>query len=438
MKKVLLLVLMFTSVFVLTACNKDEAAEGKIEIIYWHQSPVASDSFSATKNLITEFNESQDVYYVRGIGINFWDYWDKINIAIASKTAPDIGLHTIDNVQLRASGGVLHNLSDLIAGDVAAGIDELDMTVFYENQIKYTTYDGSLYALPFSANTRVLYYNLDMFEAAGLTEADVPTTWEELGEIAPLLNITDGDEIVQIGFDPTYGQGTYMGYLWQAGLDFFDENQQPTLNTQKHIDILDWMVSFNDDTFTRTQRNAFGEANQMLGIDPFAAGRVAMMISTDALYETMETYGSTINYGVSMIPVPEDGGIRVSWGSGFSLELFDNGDDDPVKLEGAWQFMKFIMSKDTQIALADALGWIMGNKDAMEVVVAGNPIKMKLLEEVQYATDKVYIDYAPNWHAADWQTYYDEVLEGTMTPAETLAAARANYLQKQENYEDIN
>ena len=37
--------------------------------------------------------------------------------------------------------------------------------------------------------TGSVYYNKDMWEAAGLTEADIPKTWDEMREVAKKLTI---------------------------------------------------------------------------------------------------------------------------------------------------------------------------------------------------------------------------------------------------------
>jgi|LGVF01.2.fsa_nt_gb multiple sugar transport system substrate-binding protein len=432
MKKLLIAMLMIFSVMTLSACG-DSEADGKIEIEFWHLSPVGDESYSQVKQIIRDFNDSQDVYYVNGTGFSFWDYWDKLNVAVASNTAPDVGYSTVDDNVHRAEKGVLYNISDFIAADVTAGIATLDTANFYSNQLDFLTYDDDLFGLPFTATTRMLYYNLDHFAEVGLTAADVPSTWAELQTVAKQLDVVDGSDIERIGFDPTYGQGTYMGYLWQSGLDYFDVNQQVTLNTQGHYDVLDWMVTFNEE-FTRAQLNAFGEANTILGIDPFAAGRVSMMIATDGLYQTLLDYDSTMNYAVAPIPLPDEDGVRVNWGSGFSLELYTNGRDLDETAQGSWEFTRYLMSKDVQVEYADAVGWIMGNTEAMAVVAEGNPIITALVEECEYAVDKLYVPYAPAWHAGDWFQFYDELKAGTMTVQETLDNAVSWYNEKQTNY----
>lgn len=433
MKKACLIVMIIITGFILASCGGEDTGD-KIVIDFWHMSPVGSTSFSGMKSIITDFNESQDEYFVRGTGFSFWDYWDKINVAIASRTAPDIGLSTIDDVEARAVSGALYNISELIEADTSE--NNIDLSEFRQSQLEFATYQGDLYAMPFSATTRVLYYNLDMFTEEGLTEADVPTTWEELKTIAKKFDTLDGNELTRLGFDPTYGNATYHGWLWQKGLDFFDDNKLPTLNTQAHIDVLNWIINFNSE-YTRNQLTAFGEANNLLGTNPFASQRVAMIVEVDGLYQIIKDAGATFNYGVAPIPIPE-GGTRVNWGSGFSIEMYDNGKDETEQRDGAFEFYKYLLSKDIQKRLAEVNGWIMSHITAMEEYVAGNEILEKLLAEVDYAVDKVYIPYAPSWHGNDWQPYYQEALSGTMTAEQALAAARANYLQKKQNYDDTN
>lgn len=436
MKKLLLTLLFLLTALSVFGCAEDTDTD-KTEIIFWHMSPVGSPSYSGMKTVINDFNDSQDLYVVKGIGFSFWDYWDKISVAIASRTAPNIGLSTIDDVVSRASTGALFDITTLMENDTT-GINTIDLDEYRQSQMDFATYEGDLYAMPFTATTRALYYNLDMFREMGLTEDDVPETWSELKTIAKMFDKVDNDEnIERLGFDPTYGDATYHGWLWETGLDFFDEDLNPTLNTQGHIDVLNWILDFNSN-FTRTQLNAFGEANAMLGLNPFAAERVAMIIGNDGLYQTIINSGATFDYGVSMIPIPDENGIHVNWGSGFSLEMYNNGNNTEAEIQGAFEFYKYLLSEDVQIQLAEINGWIMGHIDGMNEYVKDKPIMQALLAEVDYARDKVYVPYAPSWHGNDWQPYYTQILNGELTPEEGLLAARNHYLEKQQNYNSVN
>ncbi len=49
------------------------------------------------------------------------------------------------------------------------------------------TVDDEFYCAPKDFSTLGLIINTDLWEAAGLTEADIPTTWEELDAVSTTL-----------------------------------------------------------------------------------------------------------------------------------------------------------------------------------------------------------------------------------------------------------
>jgi multiple sugar transport system substrate-binding protein len=175
-----------------------------------------------------------------------------------------------------------------------------------------------------------------------------------------------------------------------------------------------------------------------LGLNPFAAEKVAMIIGNDGLYQTIINAGADFSYGVAPIPIPDEDGIRVNWGSGFSIEMYDNKKNDNDRLNGAFMFYKYLLSKEVQIELSEVNGWILSHISAMEEFVEGKPIMQLLLEEVNYAVDKVYVPYAPSWHGNDWQPYYTQALDRSLTPEAALLQARNHYLEKQQNYNTVN
>lgn len=434
MKKAISILLSLCLVTAFTACGNKNSTKtnanngGKIKITFWHTTPIGDPGYAKINNLVKQFNNSQDKVEVKQIGYSFWDYWDKLNIVVAAKNgnAPDIGLNTLDNSISRADAGLIYDLSPLIKRD------NFNLGDFYQNQIDFGTYKGDIYSLPFTSTTRVLYYNLDLFQKAGLTEADVPKTWDELSKVAKQLDKVDASGNIQVmGFDPTAGDATYHGWLWTKGLDFFDAKFNPTLDDSQHEEVLRWMRDFNKN-FTPKQKQGFGEANKLIGLDPFTAGRMAMYIGSDALHYTLTQKKVNFKYGVASIPIPE-GGTRVNWGSGFSLEMFNNGDEK--KKEAAWEFYKYLMSPDVQKQYYEISGWLMSNKKAMEEPAKNDKILSRIVEELPYAKDKVFVDYAPAWHANDWQQFYTRALNPEKDDVrQALKDAQKYYLQKRDNF----
>lgn len=64
--------------------------------------------------------------------------------------------------------------------------------------------DGKIYYIDFGVMTGAIYYNKDMWKAAGLTEDDIPKTWDEFREVAKKLTITKNGKMVQTRLQDTY------------------------------------------------------------------------------------------------------------------------------------------------------------------------------------------------------------------------------------------
>ena len=68
---------------------------------------------------------------------------------------------------------------------------------FDENIYNMTNYNGVQVGVPYALSNMVLYYNKDIFKAAGLTEEDVPTTWAQVKDVSlKIVEKTDSNGIV--------------------------------------------------------------------------------------------------------------------------------------------------------------------------------------------------------------------------------------------------
>ena len=85
--------------------------------------------------------------------------------------------------------GVLEPLNDRIAAD---GVD----LSAYNGVTDQVTIDGNLYELPFRSDIWVLYYNKDIFDAAGVDYPTNDMTWDEYDKLArSVTDTTAGSEI---------------------------------------------------------------------------------------------------------------------------------------------------------------------------------------------------------------------------------------------------
>ncbi len=103
---------------------------------------------------------------------------------------------------------------------------------------------GTLYALPFYAESSMTYYRTDLFKAAGLTMPERPT-WEQMAEFAAKLN-DPGKEQYGICLRGKAGWGENMALITTIansyGGRWFDEKWQPQFNTEPWKKALSFYV----------------------------------------------------------------------------------------------------------------------------------------------------------------------------------------------------
>jgi len=198
------------------------ATLGQVEIDYWHFYGGAIGTIH--DETIAEFNAAHPDIQVTSQYIgNAWTGRDKLLTAVAAGTPPDICL--VDDYwvpELAATGNIL-KLGDYITANTVLDIFDL----FWQT----AKYKGEIWAMPYAASNIVLYYNKDLFTAAGLDPEVPPTTWTELRDYAKALTKDlDGDgQTDQWGLMmPTAASRgviyDFLPYLWQNGGELFDEN----------------------------------------------------------------------------------------------------------------------------------------------------------------------------------------------------------------------
>lgn len=158
---------------------------------------VGPEAPSAMEPVIAAFEAKNPGIIVEYESVPFNDLNDIVQIRIGGgESVPDI--YTADQPRMTAlaSRGLLADLTDHV-GDVSG--------LFWPSSLDASTVGGRLYALPVSTSSQLLYYNVDLLEAAGL---DLPSmdpadrlTWErvvEMGRAAQAAGATYGVMLDQV------------------------------------------------------------------------------------------------------------------------------------------------------------------------------------------------------------------------------------------------
>lgn len=102
------------------------------------------------------------------------DYWTKLPLALKGKNAPAV--FNIHNSQ--------HDL--LIPYLQPYDIDTEELKADFTSVDPHVI-DGNVYYIDSMINTGNIYYNKDLWKEAGLTDADIPKTWDQFREVAKKL-----------------------------------------------------------------------------------------------------------------------------------------------------------------------------------------------------------------------------------------------------------
>jgi multiple sugar transport system substrate-binding protein len=302
-----------------------------IEYAIWGD-PAEINSQKAVVEGFTAANPSITV----DVTVADWDsYWDKLQTGLAGGAAPDV--FAMDgplgpDYQIRE---VLLDLSPYIEAD-GYDLGQLD-----DNAVKdFTTKDGVVFGLPRDLNVIALFYNRDMFDAAGVAYPDDTWTWDKLVEVGKQLTIdTDGDGTIDqwgIYTETTDMENAWSSFVWQAGGDILTED-----GTRSALDRPESAagIQFLQDLIWKEKvvpdPAIFAETG-----DAFEQGVAAMEINGSWLVPTHEAAG--INLGIAPLPAGPAG--KATSVNPTGAVVYANTDAP----EASWLLAKYLASPEAQ------------------------------------------------------------------------------------------
>lgn len=255
------------------------------------------------------------------------------------------GSGTYDNASWQEAWGpslmnYLVPLNEYIERD---GIDLNDFPQAFLNACMMGT--DKVYGLPFRGHFQTLFYRADIFEKLGLQP---PKTWNEVIECGKLIEKETGLKGMSMNFAISVGQNLMNWYpiLWGNGGDIFDENWKPVFNNDKGVEATQLYVDFlNKHKIVSPGAITFTEADANIEL---AQGKSAMFIGLSWLYgkylnpeiSAPEVVG---NVRATLVPMFENQKEPITYTNLFPLGIFDSSSNK----DAAWEYVKFITSKET-------------------------------------------------------------------------------------------
>ena len=365
----------------------DASEVDKTTISFWHS--MGGVNGQAIDTLVQKFNDENEY----GITVEA-EYQGSYDDALNKLKSAQIGNMGADLVQVYEIGTRFMIESGwIVPMQSMVNADEYDTSVLESNLAAYYTINDMLYSMPFNSSTPLMYYNKDMFDAAGITE--IPDSLESIAQIGDKLLDSGAQEVMSLGI---YGW-FFEQFIGKQGLEYanngngrteaatavaFDENGAAAniLNEWKNLYDLGYAPNVGKG----------GDA----GLADFSAGKSAITLgSTASLKQILQDVDGKFEVGTAYFPKvksTDEGGVSIG---GASLWAFDN--NDPKKLRATWEFVKFLISPESQAFWNAETGYFPVNVDAHDEDVFKENIEK--YPQFETAIDQLH-DSAPQYAGA--------------------------------------
>lgn len=335
MKKILFSIVIIVALL-MTGCGGKTGGKAAITFSAWG----APEELAVWKQIVSEF-EAANPNITVNVEVSDWDsYWGKLKTQLSAGTPPDVFAMDAPLYLDYQSRGVLLNLQQYIDAN-----PDMLKDVYPQTLSAYKTADG-YFGLPRDFNTIVLFYNKDMFDAAGVAYPTAEWTWDDLRVAAKQLtkDINGDGKIDQYGFvfDEWDMEPGWSEALWSYGGDVINADHTKTLIGEP-ASRQAWQMLY-DMVFTDKSAPDANTVGQY-GEDLFQAKVAAM---TPIGHWAVPGYdGAGFKYDVAPMPKGPAGpatsvnsaGFVVAKGTKFPKESFE--------------FIKFVLSSKGQTRLAE-------------------------------------------------------------------------------------
>ena len=364
-----ILAILLSAVLGLAACTAlAESSETPVTINFWHHySAQSAENETLMNDLIPKFESENPGIKVNAVSHEWAELHDKILVSASSQSLPDVARLDIAWLPEFQQMGVLVALDQEMPD-----FSEVAGTLL-DSALSTANIGGSYYALPLNTNSKILFYNTAMLEAAGV---EVPTTMDEWVEAVRKLSGTNANGQQIWGWnEPALSGWNICPFIWSFGGSLTNEEQTVAtgyINSPETVKAVETFAML-------VQEGALTGFNSgdIPMTDGFGTGRYAMML--EGPWKTAELAGAypDVAYGTAYMPAGEGGSISVLGGE--DIAMFNT-----ANREAAWKFMQFMTGEYAETAMA-MCGQIPVNKAALESDTVKNADYSPFIQAIETA-----------------------------------------------------
>jgi multiple sugar transport system substrate-binding protein len=387
------------------------AAQAPVEITYWQYE--FNTRIQAMNQLIERFNAENPDVRVTQETFPFDSYQQRVSAAIAAGQGPDVVQLFYGYVPAWRRAGYVEPLPQ-------EHISHEWIESYFVPMVEAVKFDGEYYGLPTAVRSLALFYNKDMFRAAGL-EPEAPRTWDEFVEVAKRLTVARGPLFERIG----YGFGGQDHHLIRTVLTnqlgtppYSADNREVLYGEGTGEEALrtwtDWqlvdrigVVEFIPGT-SGYREGFYTQENIAMIIDgSFAIGQVRNNAKFD--------------WGVAELPT-FDNGVQSNYGSFWMNGVTPNAYRDPAKLEASARFIKYVTSEDAMRLWLEVVGELPAARSLVEdPALLADPVFGPFIAGLAYAEATRFVDELAQRNVMI--NAYNRVLLEGVDPARSIRTA---------------
>ena len=420
MKRLLTIAICAVALLVLCSFTGATAAQVTLRFSDWHLTEDVWNK-SLTEGMAIFEKQYPNIKVVLE-PVSYKEKETKYTVESAAGQAPDVFHVHAFSLPMFFSKGYAMDLTPFIEKEGPGFMD-----AWYELPKKLMEYNGKVHAMPGDYMTMVLFYNTEMFKAAGLDPNKPPKTWDEfLAYAKKLTRDTNGDgKVDQWGFgtvgakDPGFSL-RFGPFLWSFGADYLTPDMKKSaLNTPEALAAFTFFVELY--TKYKVVPPGLTAMNPQEVRTQLAQKKVAMILGSGWTPPIVNKINPDLKAFevLSCAPAP----IKTKQATAIWLSSWVMSPNTKHPQE-AWQLMKFITSKEIEFK------WFVDNrvtsarKDVSGVApeILNDKFASVMASQLPYGMVEPQIKQWPEIMDT-FTTSLQEAIVGMKTPKKALAEA---------------
>jgi multiple sugar transport system substrate-binding protein len=321
------------------ACGSSgsSSSSGSKVITVWDQEQSAKNIAEGYQSVVKQFEQAHPGVTVKVQTFPFAQYRDKMLVAMKGGTGPDV--MTLDEVWTPefAAAGLIQPLDDKVKAS-----KQIHSADFFPGAWKSTQYQGKTWAVPLNFDVwEEMYYNADMFRAAGLDPDKPPTTWSEWNAAAAKLTKSPNQfGISLIGSKDESSSVMTDSLLFSNGGQILSGSDKVAFDSPENVAAYQEYQTLLKSAPQGTSGTAESDA-----VNQFTAGKAAMILDGSWQQDTMKT-SAKFDWRIAVPPAP-DGKNFVGALGGWNLAV--NAKSSNADL--AYQFIEMLSQPKNETAV---------------------------------------------------------------------------------------